>query len=164
MVSMDGKVLWAGSISVAGEVFTVFDASARIPCTWTETHAAQGFARQASTASFLVSFGVEADVTVREAAFVSQGLHARVIEVFMRLPTGQLVIEGIEEFRTGRFVAVPTGVYKVVVAQGPRDMAERLEIDIFLERAVALAPSRILVTDGIVPVVLADWAELATPR
>ena len=144
--------------------FAVFDRRITPGCLWGQVHTDQGFARRPSAVSFrtLADFG-HARVTVAVGPYTARPAHARVIAVPFTVIAGAVVVEGPEELRTGRAVALPPGPYRLVAAQQLVGDEEEM-IDLFFEPLEELPPaSAILVADDQLspPPVLLEHAEVA---
>jgi Competence protein J (ComJ) len=129
--------------------FFVFDRSVKLPaCAWTETHHDQGFARRERNAVFatLLEFG-HAEVTVTRGAYTPRETYQRVIEVPIEVQSGTVIVSGPEEFDDDRTTDMPSGSYRLTVAQAV--VADDQEcIDLYFERVTEPAlQSRIIVAD-----------------
>lgn len=129
--------------------FMVYDQSVDLPgCAWTEAHSAQGFACRESSVNVgvLLEFG-DADVLVYRSAYQPEGEYDRVIAVPFLVTSGKVMVDGPEEFDVERSFALPSGNYRLVVAQ--RVIGDEEEsIDLFFEPlAQPLDRSCILVAD-----------------
>lgn len=130
--------------------FFLFDNSLESPaCDWTEEHSRQGFARRSSSIAVgtLLEFG-SAIVNVEFGAPDSFKDYERVIAVPFEMVSGELSINGPDEYPLRRTYSVPRGSYRVIVAQ--RVVAnDREEINISLESLTKpLARSAIIVADA----------------
>ena len=97
----------------------VYDGSVELPgCDWTDQHTAQGFARRDSVVNFntLIEFGY-ADVAISRGAYQSQQDYTRVIAVPFHVTSGKVLVEGPEEARGKRSIALRPGHYRLVAAQ-----------------------------------------------
>jgi hypothetical protein len=102
-------------------------------CAWTAAHSAQGFARRDDSVCFstLLEFG-HAIVSITAGSFQTEFTHQRVIAVPFTSKSGRLVVEGPEEFDTGRTFELERGHYRLIAAQ--RVLREEEEqIDLFFE-------------------------------
>lgn len=126
----------------------VYDKDIELPgCDWTEEHAAQGFARRESAVNFntLLDFGY-ADATVSIGAYEPQPEHERAVSVPFLVTSGEVLVEGPEEFDVARSVALPPGNYRLIAAQYVS--GEEEVIDLFFEPLHKSAEqSSILVAD-----------------
>jgi len=132
--------------------FMVYDQSVRLPgCAWTDDHTAQGFARRESTVNFNtpLEFGY-ADVAVALCAYQPREEYERVIAVPFLVTSGKVIVEGPEEIKPERSIALPPGNYRLVAAQRVAGDEEE-SIDLFfelltqpLERSAVLAADKAL--------------------
>lgn len=116
--------------------FMVYDSTVSTPgCAWTEEHSAQGFARRDSSVCFnsILECG-SAVVTAIIGSYQPDEEYERVIAVPFVVESSKVLIEGPEEFDSGRVIALEPGNYRLVVAQCViDDDCER--IDLFFERS-----------------------------
>lgn len=145
--------------------FMVFDLSEKLPgCDWTAGHFAQGFARRESTACIraLVESG-HADVRASTAAYAAKDEYVRVIAVPFAVESDGVMVEGPEEADTQRTIKLPSGNYRLVVAQAMAGEDDEV-IDLFFERVSQPVPhSEVLLRDDELdpPVPLIEIATVA---
>jgi hypothetical protein len=99
--------------------FFVYDHAIDTPsCLWTEEHVRQGFARREGTISVgtVLEYGV-AKVLVGINEHLEWINYERVIAIPLRITSGRVAIDGPEEYPINRTVAVPSGTYRVIIAQ-----------------------------------------------
>jgi hypothetical protein len=99
--------------------FMVYDQRVQLPgCAWTDEHSAQGFARRDSVVNFgtPLEFGY-ADVFVSRNAYQPREEYKRIIAVPFLVTSGKIIVEGPEEKKPDRNVALPPGNYRLVAAQ-----------------------------------------------
>jgi hypothetical protein len=146
---MDTKTALPPRLYFSYSQFMVYDRSVRLPgCAWTAEHTAQGFARRASAVNFNtpLEFGY-ADVAVARSAYQSGEGYERVIAVPFLVTSGQVIVEGPEETKPERSIALPPGNYRLVAAQRVTG-GEEEAIDLFFEPLTqSLERSAILVAD-----------------
>lgn len=145
--------------------FIVYDESVLSPgCDWTDTHAAQGFARRESLVSFgtPLEFGY-ADVNICRGSYRPDKGYGRVIGVPFLVTSGKVIVCGPEELNAQRKrFDLAMGNYRLVAAQRVTGDQEEA-VDLFfeplekpLERSAVLVaddalnpPSTLLETAGI---------------
>lgn len=112
-------LLLESSMYVSYRQFMIWDASVPVPgLDWTQKHMEQGFARQDSVANVnvLLEFGDVSLFVSKVEAFVNNG-YKRVIAIPFRVVTGNVFVEGPEEWGTDRSFSIETGNYCLYVAQ-----------------------------------------------
>lgn len=115
----------------------VFDSSEKKPeVHWTKQHQDQGFARRELSVHFstLEQEG-KANVKVfyRRSCDPSQG--TRIIAVPLNVPSGELNIQGLEEWPIDRFLTIDPGSYVVTLSQRIDHATDRLILDFFIDPA-----------------------------
>ena len=146
---MNTKVALSPKLYFSYSQFMVYDQSVRLPgLAWTDEHSAQGFARRESVVNFNtpLEFGY-ADVGVSQSAFEPGEEYERVIAVPFLVTSGKVIVEGPEETKPERNVALPPGNYRLVAAQRVTGDEEEV-IDLFFEPLTKpLGRSAVLVAD-----------------
>lgn len=131
---------------------------------WTPVHVDQGFARLETAVSFstILEFG-KASVRVFEGSLQSPINYNRIISVPLKLVSGEMRVDGPEEFWVERRIILKDGIYLVTLAQ--KVTGERSEaMDIFLEASDEWpGRSRIVLADDRLkpPTVLVETAQVA---
>ena len=153
-----------GRMDYAYGQFMVFDRDVKLPgCEWTDDHHAQGFARRASAACIrTLRESGRARVRFAASAYEAKPEHVRVLAMPFLVTSGIVVVEGPEETRTGRTLALPPGHHRLVVALS--DAAGEEAVDLHFERvAEPLERSAILKCDDDLspPPRLIETAEIA---
>ena len=147
--------------------FYVYDNAVDLPgLDWTDLHIQQGFARRPSTVGFstLVEFGT-ATLRVYGDGYAKNKLFQRVISVPFESITGEILIEGPEEFDVNRSIFLEVGHYELFVAQktvssNPLDAIQE-EIEIFFVKTddIPLRSKIIVADENIDSSVLTETAE-----
>lgn len=151
----DSEIVLNPELLFAYSQFYVYDRPTRstIP-QWTDGHVKQGFTRgpRGIAVGTLMEWG-EATVRVHFAAPVSLDGFERVIAVPIEIASGELRVDGPEEYEFDRGCALARGHYRLVIAQRLLDCDEendwgQEDIHLFLERRDApLEHSEILIAD-----------------
>jgi hypothetical protein len=118
-------------------------------CDWTKDHSRQGFARREHTVAVgtLLEFG-HAQVCVHAGSPRSIEMFDRVISVPLRIETGRLAVDSVEEYSIDRSIEITSGTYRVIIAQ--RAIDDQIEeIVIYLDEFKKGEPirSEILLAD-----------------
>lgn len=147
---MNTKVALSPRLYFSYSQFMVYDQSVRLPgLAWTDEHSAQGFARRESVINFNtpLEFGY-ADVGVSQNAYQPrEEEYGRVIAVPFLVTSGKVIVEGPEETKPERNIALPPGNYRLVAAQRVTGDEEEV-IDLFFEPLTKpLERSAVLVAD-----------------
>ena len=140
----------------------VFDKSEPTPqARWIQQHENQGFARRERSVMFstLRQEG-KATVNAFEGWPVDLGQGSRIIAVPLKVLSGELSIQGPEEWPEARYVKVAPGVNTVILSQRIDEVTDQLVLDFFID-AIATENSKILKAGGLhnIPSVLLETAE-----
>jgi len=157
-------------LNYAYGLLMVFDSCEKSPQSrWTQQHEQQGFARRESSVHFAtLNQEGRASVEVFDGEPDSPHKGGRIIYVPMKLPSGQMNIQGPEEWQIERFVRVAPGEYTVTLSQLIDQETRELILDFFLSLS-STPESRILRADEMlkppdVPLETADPVELVPPN
>jgi hypothetical protein len=162
---MDAQIALSPRLYFSYNQFMVYDQSVRLPgCAWTDAHSAQGFARRQSVVNFNtpLEFGY-ADVFISRNVYQPSEEFDRVIAVPFLVTSGKVVVEGPEETKPERNVALSPGNYRLVAAQRVTGDEEEA-IHLFFEPlSNPLERSAVLVADEALypPTPLLETAEIA---
>lgn len=129
--------------------FLVFDANEVVPgCHWEDAHWRQGFARRDCIIAFatLDQAGI-AHLLIRDESDVP-GSKIRIIESYIKVPSGKICIEGVDEYPISRYVLLRPGIYKVKVSQ-EYDNNNNLIISIMLNHCEEALQSKIILADSV---------------
>lgn len=166
-MSTRGAVVLSPDLYFSYRQFIVYDKGLQSPaCDWTDAHCRQGFARRHRTIAVgtLMEFGT-ARVVVHFVAPSSITGFQRVIAVPLDIMSVQLGVDGPDEYPIERGCSVPSGYYRVYIAQKVTG-EDREEVEIFLERTpIPIHKSQILVADEQLdpPSELVESAEQSNP-
>lgn len=115
----------------------------------TEGHYRQGFVRGPNSVSFLTleEFG-NAQLSIKLGQWRPNSDFVRVIEVPFEVVSGRVCVEGPDEYKSGRAVAIEPGNYRLTCSQAVTgEDAETIEL-VFEPLAAAQTRSRVIVVDA----------------
>jgi len=150
-------------LDYSGHVVCVYDAAEQNPeIRWLPEYTKQGFARRERTIQFVLleDAGI-ALVTVFSGWPEDIGSATRAIAVPLEATTGEVHIEGLEEWPEERYVKVVPGRYTVVLLQRMDQEGNQLVLDFFLDSERVSQESLILKADERlrIPTMLLENAE-----
>jgi Competence protein J (ComJ) len=145
--------------------FMVYDSGEKLPGSdWKDEHVSQGFARREFSIGFgtLLQFG-HASVRVFIGSPAGIEEYERVVSVPLNVKSGDIRIEGPEEYPVERKILVSPGWYQVIVAQiAKSDEVEQIDIYLKSISSDSGGSSVILADEGLnPPKILLESAEIA---
>jgi hypothetical protein len=149
------KIEIAGSTELhyAYGLIMVFDRCETKPhARWTQQHEDQGFARRERSVLFST---LRQEGLARVSAFegwpedLNQG--ARIIQVPLNISSGNLNVQGLEEWPIERSMKVKSGLNTVVLSQRIDPATEQLVLEFYID-PVATESSKILKAGGLVKI------------